>query len=211
MTREAILAPFLFGAGLVAVWQGGGVFAGIAALLGMLFLYSQARMLAASRGIPLWREPKVIPLLIATACVEGAALGTFLAVVMPGSGAPRWFAAVVLVALILRRLALRAYRGALAASGAPNEALAVLRRFAARFDVFGQVVPELLLVGAVFASGAVFAWLVAIAGLIAALSGWALKFTIVARAAYNQGFALPMLPIRGQGEPMPGTKPGWSK
>jgi phenylacetyl-CoA:acceptor oxidoreductase subunit 2 len=50
-----------------------------------------------------------------------------------------------------------------------------------------------------------------LAGLVAVAAGWWLKFTIVARAAYNQGYALPVLPVRGQGEVKPGIKPGWTK
>jgi hypothetical protein len=30
-------------------------------------------------------------------------------------------------------------------------------------------------------------------------------------AALNQGFALPLTPVRGTGEAGPGDKPGWSK
>jgi phenylacetyl-CoA:acceptor oxidoreductase subunit 2 len=52
-------------------------------------------------------------------------------------------------------------------------------------------------------------WIGALAGLMALGGGWALKFTLVARAAYNQGFALKKLPVRGQGTPGPGVKPGW--
>jgi phenylacetyl-CoA:acceptor oxidoreductase subunit 2 len=49
----------------------------------------------------------------------------------------------------------------------------------------------------------------ATAGIIAAVSGWWLKFTIVTRAAFNQGFALPTTPVRGAGSTHPGARPGW--
>ena len=75
---------------------------------------------------------------------------------------------------------------------------------------FGQLLPELLLV-ATMLFGAGSGGLVALAGLVALIAGMRMKFVIVARAAYNQGFALPVLPIRGQGKQMPGVKPGWSK
>jgi len=35
-------------------------------------------------------------------------------------------------------------------------------------------------------------------------------FAIVARAGFNQGFALPHTPVRGTGQPGPGVKPGWT-
>jgi len=48
------------------------------------------------------------------------------------------------------------------------------------------------------------------AGLAAFASGWAIKFILITRAAYNQGFALPHTPVRGTGQPGPGVKPGWT-
>ena len=53
-------------------------------------------------------------------------------------------------------------------------------------------------------------WLAALAGAAAIAGGWRLKFVVIARAAYNQGFALPLTPVRGAGEPGQGDKPGWS-
>jgi hypothetical protein len=45
--------------------------------------------------------------------------------------------------------------------------------------------------------GAASAALTALAGLLAALAGSYLKFVLITRAGYNQGFALPALPVRG--------------
>lgn len=209
MTREALVAPPLFIAALAAVWLGGGAPAGIAALLGVVFLYCQARILHASKGIPAWREPKIIPLIIATGFTEGAGLATLLAAFLPGAS-PRWLAGVLLGALILRRLSWNMYLKALEEKGAPKKALDVLRSFGARFEMIGQLMPEMLIVAGIFYDSAL-PWLAVLAGAVAAVSGWLLKFTIVARAAYNQGFALPVLPVRGQGEAKPGVKPGWTK
>ena len=52
--------------------------------------------------------------------------------------------------------------------------------------------------------------LFAIAGLLAFATGWLLKFTIITRAAYNQGFALNHTPVRGSGYAGPAVKPGWT-
>jgi hypothetical protein len=47
----------------------------LAALLaGTAFLYCQARILQAAKGIPAWREPLTVPLLVATGLAEGAGL-----------------------------------------------------------------------------------------------------------------------------------------
>jgi len=209
MTREAMVAPFLFGSGAVAIWAGGGTFSIVAALLAAGYLYCQARMIAAAKGIPAWREPKIIPLIISTGLVEGAGLSALIAAPQPG-GAPRWLAAVLLAALILRRLAWKTYHEALERRGAPKKALAVLARLRGSFERYGQSLPEMLLVAALLFRSEQL-WLLPLAGVAAALGGWWLKFTIVARAAYNQGYALPMVPVRGQGQALPGVKPGWSK
>jgi phenylacetyl-CoA:acceptor oxidoreductase subunit 2 len=209
MTREGIVAVPLFLCALAGIWLGGGMLAGVAALLGIVFLYCQARILHAAKGIPAWREPKIIALIISTGFAEGVGLAIFLSALLPGA-APRWLPAVLLGALVLRRLAWDLYFKALDRTGAPKKTLDVLRPFGARFEMLGQLLPEMLIVAGIF-YGEVMPWLAVVAGLVTAIAGWALKFAIVARAAYNQGFALPMLPVRGQGEPVPGTRPGWSK
>ena len=209
MTREGIVAVPLFLTALAAVWMGGGVFVGMAALLGVGFLYCQGRILQAAKGIPAWREPKIVSLILATGFVEGAGLATLLAAFLPGTS-PRWLAAVLLGALILRRIAWTVYFKALEKSGLPKLAMDVLRPFGAKFEMLGQLAPEILIVAGIFYGG-VLPMFAVLAGAVALVAGWWLKFTIVARAAYNQGYALPVLPVRGQGEVMPGVKPGWTK
>jgi phenylacetyl-CoA:acceptor oxidoreductase subunit 2 len=41
-------------------------------------------------------------------------------------------------------------------------------------------------------------------------AGGLLKFILVTRAAFNQGFALTHTPVRGSGIAGPPVKPGWS-
>lgn len=209
MTREGMVAVPLFACGLAAVWFGGGLFVGMAALLGIAFLYCQGRILHAAKGIPAWREPKIVPLILATGFVEGAGLAAVLSAFLPGAG-PRWLAGVLLGALILRRIAWMLYFKAVDRSGLPKKAMDVLRPFGARFEMIGQLLPEITLVMGIF-YGAVLPGLTFAAGLVAAAAGWWLKYTLVTRAAYNQGYALPVLPVRGRGEAKPGIKPGWTK
>ena len=209
MTREGMVAVPLFACGLAAVWFGGGIFVGMAALLGIVFLYCQGRILQAAKGIPAWREPKIVPLILATGFTEGAALATMLVAVLPGPS-PRWLAGVLLSALILRRIAWTMYFKAVETSGLPKKAMDVLRPFGARFEMLGQLAPELLVVAGIF-YGEVLPFFAVLAGAVALAGGWWLKFTLVARAAYNQGYALPVLPVRGQGKVEAGVKPGWTK
>jgi len=210
MTREGMAAPLMFVPGAVAVWQGGGTFAWVAAFFGLVFLYCQGRILLASKGIPAWREPKIMSLIISTGFVEGLSLAVLLTAVLSGNPAPGWFAGTLLGVLALRRLSWRLYFDALERKGAPKQALLVLRRFGGRFELLSQTLPEMMLVAVIFIFHEM-TWLVPLAALLAAAGGWGLKFTIVAHAAFNQGFALPVLPVRGQGAAIPGVKPGWTK
>ncbi|MFY9315766.1 MAG: hypothetical protein WAO95_09425, partial [Burkholderiales bacterium] len=56
----------------------------------------------------------------------------------------------------------------------------------------GTIAPLALAVAALFVPQ-----VAPLAGLAALLAGWWFKFVLVTRAAYNQGFALPRLPVRG--------------
>jgi phenylacetyl-CoA:acceptor oxidoreductase subunit 2 len=53
--------------------------------------------------------------------------------------------------------------------------------------------------------------LAALAGVLAAATGGWFKYTLVCRAAFTQGFALPRTPSRGEGKPGPGVQPGWNR
>jgi phenylacetyl-CoA:acceptor oxidoreductase 26-kDa subunit len=192
MSREAMVAPLVFALGL-------GVAAGLHAWAPLLlfaavgFLYCQARMVQAGKGIPAWREPLTVPLMVLTGLAEGA--GWFWA-----SGALPARAGVLLAllfaALVLARwLVWRAWRGRLAAT-ADRRALAAIDRTGRGVQWFGGLLPILLTLFAL--SGAPGARvLLAFAGVCAALAGACFKFTLITRAAHNQGFALQHLPVRG--------------
>ncbi|MDD5249525.1 MAG: dimethyl sulfoxide reductase anchor subunit [Rhodocyclaceae bacterium] len=205
MTREASLAPLLFVAGLLAVSSGQAILAAITGLLGLAFLYAQARILAADKGIPAWRHPRCRPLVVATGLTEGAGL-----LLCASGAAPRlWPVAVLLAALVaLRQFAWRRYLAALANDGAPAGAIRALRRIDARFTWGGNAAPAVL---ALLAAVSATPLLAVVAGVLAAAAGWHCKYTLVCRAAFTQGFALPKLPVRGRGTSGAGIKPGWEK
>ena len=128
MTREAMVAPLLFAA-VAAAWFAGpkaGWLSLLPALAALAFVYCQARLLQAAKGIPAWREPLTVPLVVATGLAEGGGLWLLLASTAGPAGALPWLA-----------------------------------------------------------------FALALAG------GLWFKFTLVTRGAYNQGFALPHLPVRG--------------
>ena len=84
-----------------------------------------------------------------------------------------------------------------AAAGALHPAGRALDRAGRVLLIGGTAVPLALLLVAQGAGGASVAALGAVAGLAAALAGGYLKFTLITRAGYNQGFALQEIPVRG--------------
>ena len=213
MTREALVAIPLMIFGLAGAWFGWRALVLVAAAFGLGFLYCQARMLNAAKGIPAWRTPKIVPLMITTGLCEGAglflAVGYFLSPASPGIASI--FAVYALLALIIARVWFwLAYRSSLAGGDAPDLAVATLRGINSWFLGLGHALPMIILAGILLLPEQA-AILHALAGLFALTGGWMLKFTIVTRAAFNQGYALSRSPARVVGSGGgPGTKPGWS-
>ena len=167
----------------------------LAALLALVFLYCQARILQAAKGIPAWREPLTVPLLVATGLAEGAGLYWLFASWWGQVAQGLWLAFGVLLALRFV-LGLRWYRR-LSAALRPRALQAVNR--AGHALNAGSLLP-LAIVLVVMAAPLPPGWqalLQALAGALAALGGAAFKFMLVTRAGFNQGFALPHLPVRG--------------
>jgi phenylacetyl-CoA:acceptor oxidoreductase subunit 2 len=179
----------------------------LSGILGLAFLYSQARILAANKGIPSWRHPRSIALMIATGLAEG---GGFLACVVSFGAMPIGPVALVFLVVLIavRAWFWRSYLAGLVADGAPEGALRVLTGFAPRFVSCRMSClhcwSSLALAGVPGRAALVFA-----AGLMMVAGGWMLKFTLVRRAAFTQGLALLCLPVRGGGPAGPAVKPGW--
>lgn len=66
MTRESFAALLLFPLAIA--------YPPLAAPVALVFLYCQARILHASKGIPAWRAPEVVPLIVCTGLAEGVGL-----------------------------------------------------------------------------------------------------------------------------------------
>lgn len=199
MSREAILAALLLPCSVAAAFGVPGA-APLAGVLALSFVYAQARMLNAAKGIPAWRAPRVVPLLVGTGLAEGG--GVFLlSSLLHGSGS---VALTVLAALLIvaRWVAWRRYRDTLVAA---RGALAALDAAAPVLTRIGTIAP-LALIGAALAlalsgNGAIDAGVAGaaagLAGVAALLAGAWLKLVLVTRAGFNQGFALSHLPVRG--------------
>ena len=194
MSREAFVAALLMPTTLLAAtWL--PVLAWPAAALALAFIYCQSRMLNAARGIPAWREPLMVPLLVATGLTEGAGLYWLFASATGQGSQALWVALGVLLAL---RFVLGAlwYRR-LARSLGPR-ALAAVNRAGHLFNAC-SLLPLVIVLG-VLATPLNPDWSVAlqaVAGALAVLGGAAFKFLLITRASFNQGFALAHLPVRG--------------
>lgn len=209
MTREALVAPVVFALGLLALLTNSVAATVLAGFAGAAFVYSQARILNADKGIPAWRHRACRPVVFATGLAEGAGL---LAVAAPwiglGIASRTGLVAGVLLLLLVRVLAWRAYVRALRASGAPTGSLRALAAIDQRVVVGGALAPALLLgVGILGFPASVVA--IAAAGVLVVGAGWLLKYTLIRRAAFTQGLELKHQPVRGRGVSGPAAKPGW--
>lgn len=176
MTRESFAAVLVFAFGAAALWRP-QPFLPVAAAAALAFLFCQGRILHASKGIPAWRAPQVVLLIVSTGLAEGAGIALLF------STAPlliAWFG----LALILRGFAWTRYAAAVKSPALVNPAKALIQ--------IGTVSALAFAILGYWVSGA--AQLAAIGAIATGL--W-LKFALVTRASLNQGFNLPHLPVRG--------------
>ncbi|MYH38831.1 MAG: hypothetical protein F4160_18750 [Rhodospirillaceae bacterium] len=225
MTRELyIVAVFGIAVLLGIATQHPGAQA-VAALAALGFLGCQAMILYRARGIPAWRHRLMPWMIVTTGLLEGFALlmpafalsigllAAFrllvpLEIFVYSALALKTMqsAGVVVIVLAVASLILwTAYLRSAAAGGIGPLARAVLAKVHRRVLILGTGLPALLYLVGLIALGAgqtgtriaIGVWL---AGSILAIFGgvyW--KFMIVARAGYQQGFAMPKQPHRGSG------------
>jgi phenylacetyl-CoA:acceptor oxidoreductase subunit 2 len=205
MTREGAVAMVLFPLTLAATWFGSAQLFAAAGVLGALFLYCQGRILQGARGIPAWREPAIVPLIVSTGLAEGIALLMLLFGIFGGPASSLVYALIIL--LVLRSWAYFNYRAALERAQAPAATLGRIAALRVPFLLVGNVIPVLLaLVAALY-------WRPGMLELAAALvlaGGWYMKFIIVTAAAQVQGYGIGKLqrgrpvfrkPVRREGDP----------
>lgn len=207
MSREASVGMVLFPVAIAGVWLDSSSMFTLAALLGLVFLYCQARILKAARGVPAWRAPAIVPLIVTTGFAEGLGAALIYAAI---TGLPTVeILLALLLALIARAWAWYAYRDALHRAQAPPGTLSVLQTLHVQLVLYGVVLPA---VAAFIALKGVFAIPTAIiAGLATLLSGWGLKYVLVVKASFKQGYGIgklrsgrpkPKPPVRRDGDPI---------
>lgn len=188
MTRESLLMPPLMAAGAAAVVIDMR-FIVLAAVLAAAYLYCQARMLHAARGIPAWCQNETVPLIVTTGLAEGT--GLYLAI----GDTSAVMVAAALAAGLIREIVREAYRRGLVRAKAPAGTLA-----------WFSLPEEKLLTAARLASIALLllalvgvpAGAAALGGILAVAAGWGLKVMLITRAAYTRGHVIPRTPTRGR-------------
>lgn len=194
MTREAIVAVALLLA-VVLIVAGVRLLELPVALLALAFVYCQGRILRAARGIVAWREPETVPLIVLTGLVEGGAL-LVVALALARQTVP-WVLPLV-VALAWLRIGWAAWwQQRLRRAWAPRPERA-LRAMVAPLFLGGGVWAAVLLLGAALMPGDGLGRAAQVLGGLLALGAGAwFKALLITRGAYNQGFALTKLPVRG--------------
>ena len=203
MSREAYAAVALAAAVPLAAWLEATRSPAapsamlVAFVVALGFAYCQARMLHAAKGIPAWRSPALPTLIVLTALAEGAGAWWIVAA-WAGAGTQ---AALALFGLVLvgRLAAWLAYRRTLRDAPRAAAALAVP---GAALAIGGTLVPLAMIAAtALTANETAVAMIAATAGALAWAAGAAFKLVLILRASFNQGFALPRMPVRGQPSP----------
>ncbi|OMH37947.1 DmsC/YnfH family molybdoenzyme membrane anchor subunit [Motiliproteus sp. MSK22-1] len=190
MSREAWVAPLLFIVGAIT-WFFEPLLVWPTALLALLFLYSQSRILQADKGIPAWRHPRCAQLVVITGLTEGCGLLLLLLPLVDESQPWSWV--VLFVLLGLRLVAWQRYRDGLTQACAPLGSQKCLESIHKKFLLIGHLLPALLLLVALLIPPVAI-----VAGILATVSGAWMKYILICKAAFNQGFDLQHLPVRGQ-------------
>jgi phenylacetyl-CoA:acceptor oxidoreductase 26-kDa subunit len=207
MSRESMAAVTAFAIAGVAFVTDLRWASAVTAVAALYFVWCQARMLRAARGIPAWRHPAIVPLVVGSAVADGVAVYAVLqlpARVFAPVGQIGLLVASLLALVVVRWWLWHRYRLQLGGSASP-QLRAVLDRLA-QVQRRAHLAAGALLVLALAVPLAAPV-LVAVAGSVAATAGAWLRFALIRRAAFNQGFALPRLPVRGTARQGPSAPP----
>lgn len=210
MSREAWVALLVLPFGAAAFWFKSEILLLLAAISAWLYMYCQAQILKASRGVPAWRVAEVIPFIMTSGLLEGAALILIIGVMFTGLLIQPALSALLIMVLFLlltRMFTWHKYYNVLK-DDAPVGTMEALSKANKPFLLLGDLLPAVLILLTLLLDRFT-GFFVINAGLLILASGWIIKYVIVAKAGFYQGFAMPHTPARGAGQPGPGTKPGW--
>jgi len=180
MTRESLAALLFFIFCTIEIFFHSTAALGAAALAALAFVYCQARILRGAKGIPAWRAPQVVALIVTTSLAEGTGLLLLMNLEVLA-------VSLFIASVIARAIAWSGYRAALKQPGSR----AALESAGKALIQIGTIAPLALVLGGYFMPQAAL-----LAGIAAILTGWWFKYVLVTRAAFNQGFSLEHLPAR---------------
>ncbi len=197
MTRETYaVAVFYPALAADAMWPNQWLHL-LVAIAALAFLYSQARILHAAKGIPAWRVDLMPTMLILTGLLEGVGLLG----IASGLASWRFEASMTFISYwgaglaLLNALMWQRYIAYAKPNGIPPLAREELHRITPMLRLMGHFAPLVL-----FALAGAFSYsMLALAGAFAVAGGVLWKFTVITRASYQQGFALLKMPQRGSG------------
>jgi len=203
MSREAwVVGAFYPAIAANFLWPGAGLRLTIG-LLAAAFLYCQARILPAARGISAWRAPVMSTLLVVSGLSEGLGLLGLAAWAfpLPVTVGPGLAAGGLLFAVANAGL-WYFYRRMAALWGVVPLARRTIERLSPALHVGQHILPALFYTAALgidWGSPIGMAFTGA-AGAFAVTGGALWKIVIITRASWQQGFALGGLPRRGSGK-----------
>jgi phenylacetyl-CoA:acceptor oxidoreductase subunit 1 len=177
------------------------------------FLISQARILYAGKGIPAWRAPLIPWLIVLSGLLEGTGLLLLIFTVIPNLTVinTEMYALTAALAVTTGILWI-AYGLTAQRSGMPPLARREINRIAPFVTVLGHLMPVIALLIIAYPGDLLIprSFTLFIGGSGALVGGLLWKFTIVTRASFEQGFALPKLPQRGSGSRAAPFRSGFS-
>jgi len=207
MTREGSVGIVLFVATLVGGLMQSVTMTSLAAVLGFVFLYCQARILKAAAGIPAWREPVIVPLIIASGLVEGTAIVVMFFQAI--NAATPWMFGLLVLLFSARLWIWCVYRNVLIRRKAPAGTLQAFAKLHREFFMVGFLLPLLFVLTPLVLELAI--WATYFAGVFVLVSGWRLKYVLVVKASFKQGYGIGKLrrgrpgvkpPVRREGDPI---------
>lgn len=187
MTREASVAVVLFALTLIGIAFKITFMMWIAGVAGLLFVFCQGQMLKASKGIPAWREPGIVLLIVVTGICEGTAIMMLFLTLRHEASMTLHLLCLVLLAVRIASWLM--YRNNLRDARVPKETLSRLERIHLVQVIAGNVIPAFLIILSLYLPGFATAAVVA-AGVLILVTGWHMKFIIITRAARVQGYKL---------------------
>ncbi len=203
MTRETYVVALFYPTLIADLIQPSEILHLALAVEAAAFLYCQARILPAAKGIPAWRGRLMPWMLLATGLLEGAGLLAIAASLFSGpAGAAPVAAGAGGVLAVINAILWRKYIATSQACGIGPLARIALAAITLRLRLIGHALPLLgfaLFLGLWLDYPFLAAMTCLVAGIGAVAGGILWKFTVITKACHQQGFALPKVPQRGSG------------